>query len=469
MYDMMQVTGTVADLSDQLTSATAQTVAKEQELDRLQDQLRKALSLEGVLKQELAELKVQLLNKQHVSSKLQITQQEKERLELDLKRTESKLQEVTHAHSDLEELVHLLTDKANAAEKHQQALEAHLRGLEGIQADMSKWKKMAESYGKENEVVRMRAGLAEEHSAVAERDRGVAEQKLEELKRTLVPQLEQARTETDNMTAQRNFFKKKADSLSQDFEKLLRVRGQDRRNSVSGLSSEEKERLENRITELEAELKTTEAAVSAFKSAFEQQLRKNSSKHSSLSFHDPASTPLPSSTSSRPSSSASSSPPARLLSASLTGAHHHAPANVSAQPAGPYAQLLKQYNETHKLANVLSETISDKDEALKHLRSSKQLLVKRVKELEARLRQVEPLAAVAQAQNPGLFPGGEPLLVASLFSSSPSDSPRFSSTDASAVAVGSLLAAVHAFSTSSASSLSNTNNTIFPTPNRSSF
>ena len=379
------------------------------------------------MRTELDDLRKQVANRNLLAAKLQITQQEKERLETDLKRAENKLGELTLAHSDLEQLCQHLTERAATAENahktlldESKAMQERAGELGTLQITVAELKRqLADAMDRS---LQLTSELTESQ---ASRER--AESVLDDFKRTVLPQLDQGRTALEDMTAQRNFYKKKVDSLSVDYEKLVKANvgppqqlvmsssiagagagatgsaaggasnayshspamGPATPSNSAGMGSHSRS---SSVHDLRAVASTTGGAIGgpflygATPTAEERQLyvkqidelvQTNKTMEGALEAYRSAfEAQLRKAASKDNKDKDGQAVAAGMLAHSLS-----------------YTALEKQYTELRKLANSLSETIIDKDAAIEQSRRINQALAKRVKDLEARSALLEPLAA----------------------------------------------------------------------------
>lgn len=177
--------------------------------------------------------------------------------------------------------------------------------------------------------------------------------------KTLTSQLAAKEKEASELLSKRNYFQRKAESLSQAMEKLLRERnvnvealhrgaatpsGKGSGSGDGGLlwSDAERERCLKQIALLERSNKDNLSALEAYKKAFETQLQRTKAERE-----------------------------ANLMLA----AKDHGSSSIQAQ-----------YVSLRNLVNSLSETIADKDIALEHMRNANKILGDRVRLLEERFK-----------------------------------------------------------------------------------
>ena len=360
-----------SDLSTHLSELTNSACKLGAEVDELKKQLKQSQTTGKEQYQELTELKVILEDRQQALARLQNADKERERMEVDLKRTENRLTEVTQEKTDLDELCAHLNEKAAESEASVRQLEGELHELE---------KELESLKDREKELKRSRESVSSLNLTLNEKDTKIAsleaalgckeeeererEKKYQETLTALKAEMEELKTRGDELVAQRNFFKRKSDSMAADIEKLLTSKSGpnaeivgaifgNKTSSSSDLGSSDVSRLTTRVQTLEEELKEMGGALEAYKSAFERQLAKSKRDHQQK---------LKLSSNSKQSSSS----------------------------------LQRQYDELRNLANLLSETISEKDEALFHRRHVNKMLGKRVKELEAMIERLEEQNAKLQ-------------------------------------------------------------------------
>jgi chromosome segregation ATPase len=184
-------------------------------VDAAEEKLRKSEKLCSALREEVDRLKIA------------IGDGERERLRAEVESTSKLLLTERKTHKELSERFFVLADKNKTEKEEREYFEGRTKVLETMREEYEAAKK---THAETITALAAATATMDSHNQLlmAEQDeRKRVEKELADLKEDLKVKLEAARAATDEMTAHRNFFKKKVDSLSSNLEKMLRERNVD--------------------------------------------------------------------------------------------------------------------------------------------------------------------------------------------------------------------------------------------------
>lgn len=259
------------------------------------------------------------------------------------------------------------TDRASAAEAEAAGARAKASELE---ARFSEAKTAADA------AIAHETALREAKEA-AEKAAAAVEAQVESLQ----TELEATRDELDELTAQHNASRRKAESLSRDMARIMAGSGGGLQVDDVAKLQKDKKSLTARVTELEATVSETKSQLEAYEAAFAQQVsRVADSIKGAGAPHTPGR-----------NRSGSGDHSAGAGFGGGSGRVVHTTVTASDTATG------KRNEELQRLANDLYDQLSDKEQALEMAHATKTLLAERIRELETQLAEARGTSAHDEA------------------------------------------------------------------------